>query len=247
MKKMIKVLIVIFALTFFVFIAQNVHAEEVIDEDVFNEPTVEVTPEPTPEITPEVTPEDIPTEEPSVDEPVVDEVVDEPVDDTPVVEEEVDFRTMIRAFLDEWLIAILATLGGFAGTTGVMVLGRKVIGTIIENLEKSLTANTEGNENLKKAQEVLVSGLKQVDAKMEEFGEVCAKKIEDFDKAYSEKIEGTLATVTECINEIIALRNDNAKFKELVALLVTSTPQLASNGYATKILELLHEGSEPNE
>lgn len=243
MKKMIKVLMVIFALTFFVFVSQNVHAEEVINEEVFNEPTVE----PTPEVTPEVIPEDIP-----IEEPVVDEVVDTPV------EEEVDFRIMIKTFLDEWLIAILATLGGFAGTTGVMVLGRKIISTIIEKLEQSLKANEEGNENLKKSQEFLVDGLKTIDAKLAEFEAKCSAQIEKsmkqitesinaFEEKYNVDIHEAFDKISNCINEIGFLKDEDSKFKELVALLVTSNPQLASNGYATKILELLHEGSDSNE
>jgi gas vesicle protein len=222
MKKMIKVLILIFALTFFTFVTHNVaFAEEVTEgeEIVENEPTEDVATEEVPTV------EDIPTEEP---------VVDEPVDDN--VTEEVSFRDMIKDFIDKWLMAILATFGGGAGTAVALYIAKSFLKSLREEVKASAENNKESNATLAKAQETIADGLDNI-----------TNRIEKFEKTYSNKIEGTLDTVNECIGEIGALRTDNAKFKELIALLVTSTPQLASNGYATKILELLNEGSETNE
>ena len=73
------------------------------------------------------------------------------------------------------------------------------------------------------------------------------KRIEEFEKKYASNFDETAEKIVNCISEIDVLKTDNTKFKELIALLVSSNPQLASNGYATKILELLNEGSESHE
>lgn len=228
MKKMIKVLILSFALTFFTFVTHNVaFAEEVTEgeEIVENEPTEDVVTEDVPTVEDIPIVEDVPTEEP---------VVDEPVDDN--VTEEVSFRDMIKDFIDKWLMAILATFGGGAGTAVALYIAKSFLKSLREEVKASAENNKESNATLAKAQETLADGLDKI-----------TDKIEKFEETYNEKIEDTLGTVNNCISQIDCLKTDNAKFKELVALLVTSTPQLASNGYATKILELLNEGSETNE
>ena len=205
------VAIVCFVMCFLVF-TNSAKADETIENE--DQVTEEVTQEPTVD----------------VEEPVVDEVVDDTVD------EEVTTSEMIKAFIDEWLIVILATLGGLAGTTSALGLGRNVINKIIEGLKQSSDANAEGNEALKEARKELITGLEKLE-----------EGIANFEKENGEKIQQATDNINNCIKEISDMKTENSKFKELVALLITSNPQLASNGYATKILELLNEGSETNE
>lgn len=164
-------------------------------------------------------------------EPIIEETLPEETG-----EEEVSVRDMIKDFLNEWLIVILATLGGAGGTGVAMALAKKLLQKIIEKINESSNANKESKESLDKAQKVVTLGL-----------EAITEKIEQFEKKYANNFDETMDKIVKCIDEIGILKTDNAKFKELVALLVTSNPQFASNGYATKILELLNEGSESNE
>lgn len=157
-------------------------------------------------------------------------------EDSVVETEEVDTREMIKAFIDEWCMLILAAVGGAGGTTVVLAIGKKVLQKIIESLNKTAEANKEGNDTLAKTTEVVTEGL----------GEI-VNKIEIFEDKYSSNFEATNERIRACIDEIEELKHSNAQFKELIALLVASNPQLASNGFATKILEVLDEGSETNE
>lgn len=247
MKRLFKILTVIFFASFLMCVVVNVHADEVIeDADVFEDvPTEEVVeeqptePAPTEEVVEEQPEEETPVEEPEIETPT-EEIVEEPEQkvpsDEPVVEEEITASEMIKNFINEWLIAIFATMGGVTGSALIILIGKGVISKMIESLEKSLQANTDGNENLKEAKAVVIEGLKQIESSVDKF-EV---KMEDI-------IANTSENINNCVKEINYLKDENVKFKELIALLVTSNPQLASNGYATKILELLNEGSESNE
>lgn len=170
-----------------------------------------------------------------VEEPEIEEVAPE----EPVVEEnneEISFSEMIENFLNEWLIVILATLGGGAGTGIALALAKKLLQKIIDRINESTNANKESKESLDKVQKVVTLGL-----------EAITEKIEEFEKKYASNFDETAEKIVNCISEIDVLKTDNTKFKELIALLVSSNPQLASNGYATKILELLNEGSEAHE
>jgi hypothetical protein len=161
--------------------------------------------------------------------------------------EDVTTREMIKEFIDEWLIVILATVGGFAGTVGATTLKKKVIEKATEVLDRSTNTNAESNGKLQEATNMLSNGLKSINSKIEEFENKCLSIIEAYEKKNDTNICETMNAIINCITEIDFLRDEDSKFKELVALLVASNPQLASNGYATKILELLNEGSESNE
>lgn len=223
-KNVLKFMLLFLTLAFFMFTFNNVAKAE----EESNEPTTE----------------DV-VDEPSVEEEAEEEVVPEkPVEnEEPVVEEEVSARDMINDFLNKWLTVILATLGGAGGTGVALLIAKKILEAITKKISESAEANKqsketldEGQKLLVKAQEAMVLGL-----------EAITEKIEDFEKKYATNFDQTMDKIINCIDEIDSLRTDNAKFKELVALLVTSNPQLASNGYATKILELLNEGSETHE
>ena len=190
---------------------------------------------------------------PKVDEPVdipVDEPVDVPTVETPTetpTNEEVTFRDMVNDFLDKWLGFILATFGGAGGTAIVMLIAKKILTKITEEVRKSAETNKESNEIVSKANELLDNGLQTITSRVEDFKVAVSKKIEEFEAKYAVHFEKTMERIKECVDDIEELECNDEKFKELIALLVSSSPQLASNGYATKILELLNERSDSNE
>lgn len=213
-KNIFKFMVLFLVLSFFAFTFSNVVRAEENNESTTDEEIVD---------------------EPTVDEPVIEEIEPE----EPVVEEnneEVSVGEMIESFLNEWLIVILATLGGAGGTGIALALAKKLLQKIINKINESTNANKESKESLDKVQKVVTLGL-----------EAITERIEEFEKKYASNFDETAEKIVNCISEIDVLKTDNTKFKELVALLVSSNPQLASNGYATKILELLNEGSEAHE
>jgi hypothetical protein len=164
------------------------------------------------------------------DVPVIPE---EPIEQP---KEEIDFGESIKNFLKEWMIVILATLGGAGGTSIALAIAKALLKKITDKVEESAKNNKDSNETLAKTQETVANGLEMLTA-----------KIAEFETKYSSNFEETSERIIKCIQEIDTLKTDNKKFKELVAFLVSSNAQLASNGYATKILELLDEGCEANE
>jgi gas vesicle protein len=161
-----------------------------------------------------------------------DEIVDSVPENVPVdepTEEPVDFRTMLKDFLDKWLSIILATFGGAGGTAVAMLIAKKILNKMIET-------NKESNAVVNETKEVIDKKLTAI-----------VKHIEEFEDKYSKLFEETMKRIKHCVDDIEELECNDEKFKELIALLVSSTPQLASNGYATKILELLNERSDSNE
>lgn len=194
------------------------------------------------EIEQEPTEEEVVEEETTEDEIVEDEVVEEEIVEETVPQEE-DFSEMIKGFINNLLPTILAILGGASGTGIVVGIGSMVFKKMIKKMEESIEqsekcadSTKESSELLKEAQVIFVEGLKAI-----------ADKVEESEVKNRAVMEESFMKIDECIGEIGILKSDNAKFKELIALLVSSNPQLASNGYATKILELLNERSESNE
>lgn len=175
------------------------------------------------------------TTEEITEEPVTEEVVEETITEE-VVEEQKSVRDMIKDFINEWLIVILATLGGAGGTSVALGIAKGLLKKITDKVEESANNNKESNKTLSDTQKVVANGL-----------ECLTEKIEEFENKYSDNFTETSEKIIKCIDEINYLKAENEKFKKLSALLVSSNSQLASNGYATKILELLDEGSVNNE
>lgn len=225
--------IVLLSCFFFVGFANEVNAEEIPNEEATEEieGEEEIIPEPDVENSEEVVEPEMPTE------PEIEVLPETEVEDNP------SFREMFDDFANKWLVVILATFGGAFGSGLAMSIARKVLQKIIESLKKSTEINESGNETLKGVHNTVVNGLEAID-----------NKLGEFEEKYATNFDETSKKIVDCIDEIDVLKDkidflkgENKTFKELIALLVSSDTKLSSNGYATKILDLLDEGSESDE
>lgn len=144
-------------------------------------------------------------------------------------EEEVTVTMKLNNFLNKWLTPTVSGLLGVAGSLlGYFLYKRKyhvIENAITSGVLKTEKAREEANKELEKTKEVLEKTKAQLESQKEEYKEM----VEHF---------------KEELAELNLARTDLTQFKTLVAYLVAGTPELAKNGYATKILKLLDEGEK---
>ena len=164
----------------------------------------------------------------NVQEPTQEEVIQEEE-----VVEEITFNDQIQDFLDKWGTPLISSIAGILGSSmGVLVLKSviKVLTNKIEKQnEKANVNNTEADEKLKEAREELI-------------------KTEEKLRKAEEKLEKTQENLQNYISEFKVLAKNqkeilsqDEKFKELIAIMFATTPELMNNGISSKILELLDE------
>ena len=222
-KNILKILIVFciscFALSFIV----KANAEEV-QEDVNQEVTEEETTEGV-EI-----PEETPEEQPET-----------PVEEEPTIED------MFNDFINKWASAIFGALGGASGMAVVIFISKKAIQKLIDkvmnNADASEKEKKEAVEKLEASRKVLENAEKSLTVKVEEVIEN-AKLASAEAKELVDKVVGSSEETLAKFNK---LQNELNQFKQLIGVLISTTPEFASNGIATKILELLNEGVNSNE
>ena len=164
----------------------------------------------------------------NIQEPTQEEVIQEEE-----VVEEITFNDQIQDFLNKWGTPLISSIAGILGSSmGVLVL-KSVIKVLTNKIEKQ---NEKANGNNAEA-----------DEKLEEAREELIKTEEKLRKA-EEKLEKTQEDLQNYISEFKVLAKNqkeilsqDEKFKELIAIMFATTPELMNNGISSKILELLNE------
>lgn len=229
-------------------VEDDVVGDEVQDEPIVEEPTVPVEPE-----------------EPNEEVPPTDE----PLDD------EVTIQEMFEDFKEKWLSPIFTALAGTLATLITVFLSKGVVNKLGIQMVGMVNATDEEKKKVlgeyKQAQKDLddtkVALKEQVTNTIETFKNAYADSQTMLNKITAESKTMVENIVKQTQNVIEEVKKENADlieknkelfaklteqkvqvedFKVLIGYLVSGTPQLASNGYATKILELLNEGSVNN-
>lgn len=131
-------------------------------------------------------------------------------------------KSKTETFLEEWAVPTISAIMGLLGSCGGYLLLKRLVDKLGNKIEKDTSLSKEQREEAQKTYEDAIKLLNE------------AK--ETYEK---EKVEFK--------EQVKALNNSNintAKLKTLIALLVSSSPELVQKGYAKKILELLDEGKE---
>ena len=223
-KNILKILILFciscFALSFIV----KVNAEDT-QEEVNQEVTEETTEE---EV---VIPEDNTNEQP---------------EETPV-EPETTIEDMFNDFINKWASAIFGALGGVSGMAIVIFIAKKAIQKLIDKVTNSSDASEqekrEAVEKLEASQKILENTEKSLTVKVDEAIENA--KLASVEA--KELVDKVICSSEETLAKFNKLQSELNQFKQLIGVLISTTPEFASNGIATKILELLNEGVNSNE
>lgn len=140
--------------------------------------------------------------------------------------EEVTISVKLNEFMNKWLTPVTSGALGLLGSFLMYCLTKKrytlLLSTMTKGVKKTEETRNEANEELQRVKRDYIN------AKIE-----LANQKENYEKM--------MIAMKEDAKEL-KLANDNlTMFKQLVAYLVSSTPELAKNGYAQKILLLLDE------
>lgn len=213
---------------------------------------------------------DTPTVPIEPEEPV-DVPIDEPIEEMPD-EEEVTIGEMFADFKDKWLSPFITAIAGVLGTLLTVLLSKVVVnklGTQLLNMgnstdEEKKQALKEYNQAKIDLDNAKTSLQEQVTNTISTFKNAYADSQTMLNKIVAESKKMVDETVKQAHRAIEQARKENAAlieqnkdlfakfttqqgqiedFKVLIGYLVSGIPELASNGYATKILELLNEGS----
>lgn len=167
------------------------------------------------------------------------------VDET-IVEEEISVEEMFNDFINKWASSIFGALGGAGGMAIVIFISKKYVQKLIDkvmnNADVSEEQKKEAVEKLEQCQKTLESAEKNLTEKVEE--------VIENSKLASEEAKDLVDKVVNSSEETLAkfnkLQSELNQFKQLIGVLISTTPEFASNGVATKILELLDEGADSN-
>ena len=176
--------------------------------------------------------EELPTEDTTTEEVLEDEA-DEPTQE-PTIEEVVDeitFNDQVKDFINKWGTPIISAIAGITGSSITIFICKVIVSKMLEKLEEERKKSKNNND--------------EANAKLIETENKLAKA-----KEFLEEAENQFQTQTENFKEIVAnqkeILNQDQKFKELIAIMFATTPELMNNCMASKVLELLNE-KEVNE
>lgn len=155
------------------------------------------------------------------EEPQTTEVVEQ--------EEQVTISMKLNEFLNKWLTPIVSGALGLAGSLLGYLLYKKRYKVIMAVMSSGIKLTEEqrkqANSDLTMAKELYETAKADFEQKRKDY----------------EKI---IELAKDEIKELKAAKVETEDFKRLVAYLIASTPELAKNGYAEKILKLLDEGKK---
>lgn len=150
--------------------------------------------------------------------------------------EKVTVKDRATDFFDKWFTIIMSAFSGITGVSIIVFLCKSIIKGLTKKLENGINLNADERkkitEDLQKTKDVLT----EYQAKLETQVSDLKAMIEQFANENKE-----LASIVK------TQMQDVNKMKDLVVLLISSTPALANNGYATKILKLLGVGQPVEE
>lgn len=142
-------------------------------------------------------------------------------------EEEITISVKLNEFLNKWLTPAVSGALGLLGSLFMYFLTKKRHAILLAEL-------TKGVKMTEKAREVANSDLEETKQELEKSKAKLDEQVEDYKEL--------MLAMKNDLEELKNATNNLETFKQLIAMLVASVPELARNGYATKILELLDEG-----
>ncbi len=144
-------------------------------------------------------------------------------------QEEVTISVKLKEFQDKWMTPLvsgaLGLLGSFLGYFLYKRKYRVIMAVMNSGIKMTEEQRKEANADLIATKELYENAKEDFEQKRKDYEQVI-----------------TLARNE--IEELKQYRLENVQFKELIGLLIASSPELARNGYAQKILKLLDEGEK---
>lgn len=173
--------------------------------------------------------EELPTED-TITEEIVEDEVEEPTQE-PTIEEivednEITFNDQVKEFLDKWGTPIISAIAGVTGSSITVFICKFIISKLVEKIEEE---RKKSKENNKEANEKLAATEKKL-----ELAKIALEEAEKQLSTQAEKLVEILANQKEILSQ-------DQKFKELIAIMFATTPELMNNGVASKVLDLLDE------
>ena len=181
--------------------------------------------------------EELPTED-TITEEIVEDEVEEPTQEPTIEEvvegeeefiqedEEITFNDQVKEFLDKWGTPIISAVAGVTGSSITVFICKFIISKLVEKIEEE---RKKSKENNKEANEKLAATEKKL-----EFAKIALEEAEKQLTTQAEKLVEILANQKEILSQ-------DQKFKELIAIMFATTPELMNNGVASKVLDLLDE------
>lgn len=198
----------------FVFLTLCFSFGAIIDCSAETEPTIEVTEEP-------IQDNNVIEGEEEVIEPT--EIPTEPNDE---VVDEITFNEQVQDFLNTWFTPLVSSIAGILGSSvGILIL-KSIIKALSIKIEEQAKKSNENNE--------------EADKKLKETEEKLRKAEEKLQKSQQE-LQNYISEFKVLVNNQKEILSQDEKFKELIAIMFATTPELMNNGMASKVLELLNE------
>lgn len=145
-------------------------------------------------------------------------------------------------FLDRWLTVIVSAVSGVTGSLITVFLCKTLVKSLTKQLENGINLNADERkkvtEDLQKTKDTLNEYQVELKTEIENIKDTLPQLKEDFGNLINSMKEEN----QDIIGLIKSQSQDYEKLKELVILLVASTPALANNGFSTKILNMLGVG-----
>ena len=149
-----------------------------------------------------------------------EEVQDEqPQTTEQVEEEEITISVKLNEFMNKWLIPSTSGALGLLGSFLMYVLTKKRYAILMNKLTSGVKVTEEAR---KKANEDYIKAKEELERQKEDYKDILEEMKAD-------------------LKELKEANANLSTFKELIALLVTSTPELARSGIGAKMLMLLDE------
>lgn len=144
-------------------------------------------------------------------------------------EEKVTITMKLQEFQNKWMTPLVSGAIGLLGSfLGYFLYKRKykqIMALMSSGIKMTKDERERANQDLVRAKELY-------EAEKADF----EQKRKDYD--------ALLQSAKEELLEMKKFREENIQFKELIGYLISSSPELAKNGYSSKILKLLDEGQK---
>ena len=164
-------------------------------------------------------------------EPTVEVNEEHTQENKDVVVEEITFNEQVQDFLDKWSTPLISSIAGVLGSSvGVLIL-KSIVNALSNKIEEQAKNSNKNNE--------------EADKKLKETEDKLRKAEERLEKAQNE-LQNYIGEFKVLVNNQKEILSQDEKFKELIAIMFATTPELMNNGMASKVLDLLNEKEVDN-
>lgn len=183
----------------------------------------------------------------NISEAFVFEIKEDNTLEAKTIEDKVSVFDRANDFVNTWFQPVLNAIFGSIGAGLIVFLARALIKKLTKQIENGINLNADERkkltEDLQKMKDTLTEYQGKLQDNITEIKDILPQMKEEF-TALIQSLKDENADLTQIVNTQMVNIN---KLKELVILLVASTPALANNGHSTKILQLLDVGKPVEE